>query len=236
MQTSVVFAAVHLRSAHRYTLYLNRQPGVKAGVVLRRLPINLRQSLPLSLAGGETRAFPIKIPEPGAITVRAEDGTLADFVVNHGATVRSLHVRGGKHVIHVYNTGSDPTWYSVDFTPARLAPDRPLPPLPRQSLQRLPDFPLLDETRPYYTDVQRKRQTTLRVKVDEAALYRLESTGLLQTEGTLRTRTQPSLARQAANGVGRNFLLQPYLRPGDYQLSVAPQGRTMGHGIALWLK
>ncbi|MEE8304382.1 MAG: hypothetical protein V3S24_18340, partial [Candidatus Tectomicrobia bacterium] len=229
VQTSVVFPNIYLRSNHRYTLYLNQQPGIKAGVVLRSLPIDLSQPLPLSLAGGKTQMLPVRIPGPGRITVRAEGGMLADFVVNHGPRVRSLHVQPGEHVMQVYNTGSDPTWYSVNFAPARLAFDTPLPPLSDKALDRLPDFPVLDESRTHYTDVKRKQQTTLLVKVDEPGLYRLESTGLLQTAGNLRTRTQPSLERRAANGVGRNFLVQPYLREGDYQLSVTPQGRTMGH-------
>src|ERR1700710_300218 len=52
--------------------------------------------------------------------------------------------------------------------------------------------------------------------------------------GPLRPRTVPALRRDAENGVGRNFLVQQYLREGDYQVTVAALGRSRGHsGLAL---
>ena len=66
------------------------------------------------------------------------------------------------------------------------------------------------------------------------ALYRLESTGLLSTEGNLRTRTIPSYRRGSEGGVGRNFLVQEYLREGDYQITVKANGQSTGHlGVSL---
>src|SRR5207247_2206591 len=56
----------------------------------------------------------------------------------------------------------------------------------------------------------------------------------LATEGRLRTRTVTAFARAAANGVGRNFFIEQYLREGDYQITVATQGQSKGHlGLTL---
>ena len=43
------------------------------------------------------------------------------------------------------------------------------------------------------------------------------SSGLLQTEGHLRNRVVTELFGAAANGVGRNFLIQQFLESGSYQ-------------------
>src|SRR5207245_178807 len=43
-----------------------------------------------------------------------------------------------------------------------------------------------------------------------------------------------AFARAAANGVGRNFFIEQYLREGDYQITVATQGQSTGHlGLTL---
>ena len=53
-------------------------------------------------------------------------------------------------------------------------------------------------------------------------------------QDNLRTRVVTSLARQSENGIGRNFLVQRYLREGDYQITVGTRGRTAGHlGLGL---
>src|SRR5439155_1392322 len=47
-------------------------------------------------------------------------------------------------------------------------------------------------------------------------------------------RPRDPVARAAANGVGRNFFIEQYLREGDYQITVATQGSSKGHlGLTL---
>ena len=56
----------------------------------------------------------------------------------------------------------------------------------------------------------------------------------MHTGGKVRTRTNPSLFSASENGVGRNFLIQNYLREGEYQLTVNTAGQTEGHlGVQL---
>ncbi|MBN1961573.1 MAG: hypothetical protein JW841_11555 [Deltaproteobacteria bacterium] len=67
------------------------------------------------------------------------------------------------------------------------------------------------------------------VKVTKPGIYRLETSGLLATNGILRTRVITSLIRQQGGGEGRNFLIQQYLRAGDYFITVNPIGNSAGH-------
>src|SRR5438034_944357 len=108
-----------------------------------------------------------------------------------------------------------------------------LPALPDPSRAKPPELPLLTDERPQFFDLERAA-TTFLLRADAPALYRLQSTGLLATEGRLRTRTVTAFARAAANGVGRNFFIEQYLREGDYQITVATQGLSKGHlGLTL---
>lgn len=120
-------------------------------------------------------------------------------------------------------------------------PPAPVPPPVSATPKLSPDvlaaaeqFPELRPGGVQSADLGVEEEATFTLAVDEPALYRLESTGLLQTEGNLRTVARTTLARAEANGAGRNFLLQQFLREGAYQVTVATQGRTQGHlGLTL---
>jgi len=58
-----------------------------------------------------------------------------------------------------------------------------------EALSGFPDFPLLTEGRPLFFDLKRSSNATFRVKADKPGLYLLQSTGLLATEGIVRSRT-----------------------------------------------
>ena len=76
--------------------------------------------------------------------------------------------------------------------------------------------------------MDKDESATYTLTVDKPALYRLESTGIIETSGAIRTRTVTSLDQQAANGIGRNFMIQQYLREGDYQVTARPAGQSHG--------
>ena len=96
-------------------------------------------------------------------------------------------------------------------------------------MNALPKLPVLTAGAPRFLDLERGQRSTFLVQAGKPGLYAVRSTGLLATSGTLRTRTVPALRRDAENGVGRNFLVQQYLREGDYQVTVAALGRSRGH-------
>lgn len=232
--TSVVFPRVRLETNRRYTAYHNSIPEVKVGFVLRRLPLDLSRPLPVAQRAGETLEFPFEIEEPGTLRAEAEDGTELDIAVDGGPRRKSPTVAKGVHEASVIVAGSTPVQYSLSFQPLRLDPLTPLPVAVDTTATSLPSFPVLTEAAPRFFDLDRGASATFAVRAGEPGLYRLETTGLLATSGSLRTRMIPSFDRQTANGVGRNLLMRQYLREGDYQVTVTAQGASRGHlGIRL---
>jgi len=229
VQASVRFPSVALDDDYTYTLFLNRQPDVEAGVVLRRLPLDLTDPLPLTQRPEEIVEVPFQVSERGRLRATAEDDSLLEVSVDEAAWSRESWVGPGNHRLRIRHRGERTAVYSLALVPESLLEDRPLTPLPPETLAALPEFPVLTDRGPRRFDLKRQEEKVFLVRADEPALYRLETTGLLATEGNLRTRVVTSLMRQAANGVGRNFLVQLYLREGDYQIAVRAQGESAGH-------
>src|SRR5207253_3003853 len=170
----------------------------------------------------------------GTLHAEAEDGTALAIAVDGGPPLPSPAVKPGLHRLEVRTAGPATINYSLALEPLRLQAATALPALPDPSRAKPPALPLLTDERPQFFDLERGADTTFLLRADAPALYRLQSTGLLATEGRLRTRTVTAFARAAANGVGRNFFIEQYLREGDYQITVATQGQSKGHlGLTL---
>lgn len=234
VQGAVTFPRLELDSACEYTVFLNHQPGVSAGLVVRPLPLDLVQALPLVLQPGEQVEAPIACARPGVVAAVAEDGTSLDVRLDGGGWATTLPVSEGAHTVAVRNPRAATAVAALRLVPDELRPEVPLPALPDATLAALPQYPVLQQGAPVFFDLGRGSSRTFLVRVDTAGLYRLESSGLLATSGTVRSRVVTSLDSQESNGVGRNFLIQQYLREGDYQLTVRTEGRSAGHlGVAL---
>ncbi|MDQ7246381.1 lysozyme inhibitor LprI family protein [Dongia sedimenti] len=227
-ETTTLFQRQELFSSLGYTLYLNQQPGVEAGVVLRRLPIDLQPGLPLVLKAGQSLDIPVRAPEGGLVTAVAEDASALKFTIDRGAPMTEWRGDGKEHTLSIANATDQAFNAALRYMPDDLAPHAPLAKVPAETLASIPTFPPLVPEQPAYFDIAKTEQRTFALDVAEAGLYRVESTGLLQGEGNMRSRTVISLDRQANNGTGRNFLLQQYLGQGHYQVSVAAQGETHG--------
>lgn len=211
-----------------YTMYLNRQPGVASGLVVRPLPVDLQYPLPVTQRAGETITVPVRVPEKGTLRARAEDGSALEMTLDNGKKGGALEVEAGTYRVTVKGTGAVQV-YSLGLEPTRLASQTPLPPMPDATLAGLPKFPVMTSGSPRYLDLERNSSSDFRVQVAKPGLYRFETTGLLGTAGSVRTRINPSLFSETENGVGRNFLIQSYLREGEYQLTVNTRGQTQGN-------
>ena len=164
----------------------------------------------------------------------AEDGSLLPISVDGGVPDVRPSLDAGTYTLSIMAGGPKPVISTLIFTPRRLDPAEPLPALPEAELAGLPQFPILTPRDPRALDLERGARATYLVQADKPALYRLESRGLLATEGNVRTRTVTSFDRASENGTGRNFLVLQYLREGDYQLTVQARGLSRGHlGVAL---
>ncbi len=103
---------------------------------------------------------------------------------------------------------------------------------PKTSQATLPEiasYPDLTPEKPAHLDLNRRQSRIYSLKPGAPGLYRLRSTGLLALEGRIRTRTDPHIQQNAQNGTGRNFLIQRYFGPGQYQLTVTAMGGSRGH-------
>ncbi|MES2638038.1 MAG: hypothetical protein V4850_01090 [Myxococcota bacterium] len=224
-RANVQIPVVTLDPKKSYTLTLNEVPDTKVGMVLRALPADLTSPLPLTLAPGQSVTVPTAPGPAGVISA----GAGLEVAVDGAAWSPHAAVGNGGHTVVVRNSGATVRQGAVVLVPNDRRPDAPLPPLPDTIDPTPPDLPLLTAAAPRALDLAADDTATFGLRVDKAGLYRTESTGLLATAGALRTRTTPVLASAAVNGTGRNFLLQRYLREGDYQVTVATQGASAGH-------
>jgi hypothetical protein len=224
---SVRFSPVKMETNTRYTVYLNNQPGVASGLIVRKLPIDLEMALPVVLRAGETLTVPVVVAERSTLQALSEDGRALEFALDNGKNGSSIDVEAGRYNVTV--KGADKAQYfSLKAEPTRLASTTPLPPVPDTRLAALPKFPVITPDAPRYVALKKNSASVQGVRVEKSGFYQFESTGLLRTAGTVRTRINPSLFDGSENGVGRNFMIQRYLREGDYQLSVTTLGETTG--------
>jgi len=222
------YPRTELKFRTHYKLYINQQPGVKAGLVLRELPIDLDEGLPVNQRSGEVLNIPVKASESGVIRALSSQGQALSLTIDTGPMVTSAQVSAGQYMVGIKNPSDETISYSLSFEPNRLATNTPLPRISNLNSSNKPRFPMLNSAKPVFLDLAQNQTATYNVKVTKPALYRLETSGLLSTGGNLRTRTELSLVRRLSNGVGRNFLIQQYLREGDYQLSIQPRGKSQG--------
>ena len=234
VQAAAQFPTVSLDANSSYHVYINEQPQVKSGLVLRALPLDLTEALPMALKPGETISVPFLATEAGVLSGVAEDGAALSISVDGGPATKAASVDAARHTVTVRSNFAKTAIVSIRLEPVRLASATPLPPISAELLAQLPRFPVLNDSAPHFFDLARGEVRTFLVDAAQPALYRLETTGLLATAGNLRSRTVTSFLKNAGNGVGRNFQIQSYLRSGDYQLSVSPLEPSAGHaGLTL---
>ncbi len=229
VRASVRFPRTSLNRDLWYTLYLNRQPEVRTGLVVRSLPLDLIDPLPVTQRPDETVTVPFNVSEEGTLRAEAEDGSLMDLSVDTGPWQKTYSVGSGSHSVSIRSMAKDTINYSLSLEPRRLSAGTPLPSLSKTALDSLPKFPVLTDSRPLFFDLDRTSSSTFNLRADKSALYQVQSTGLLATEGNLRSRTTPRFVRESENGKGRNFFIRQYLHEGDYQITVGSKGQSKGH-------
>jgi hypothetical protein len=233
VRASARFAPVNLDGDRRYTLYLNHQPGVESGAVFRGWPVDLDQALPVTQRPGEPLTIELVSGEGGRLRAETEDGRQLAASVDGGPWQEGPAVPGGGHhrveLRNPADAGARTISYSLWIEPPGIADAAPLPPLPAAALAALPRFPALRPGAPRFVDLARGASLTFLVQADRPALYQLQTTGVLATSASLRTRTVTSLAAASANGIGRNAMVRQYLRAGDFQATVSGVGRSQGH-------
>ena len=215
---------VDLDKSRQYVFYPNRRRE-KSGLVLRPWPVDISRALPVTLSPGQHLDMQVVVPGHGRVEALDLDGRAVPLSVN-GKTDSGHTVNKGRHTIVLSNPSDQSQSLSLRFVDQKLL--SPLPAFDTQQLARLPALPVLSETKPLFLDMARNETQTFRVDVAKAGMYRVESSGLLHTQGRIRTRTSLRLNKDDQLGVARNFLIQAYLIPGQYQVQVSTLGKTQG--------
>lgn len=242
MNTRVQFNSVVLDKGYAYRLSTNRQPGVVSGLMVRKLPLALEEeAMPLNVQAGETLLVPITLKElsvieaidtyqkPLAIGVRPATWPQTDVVWKDRYVLPA-----GTHNVMVKNAGERATLASLRIVQPALQAGTDLPVLDSWVFQGMPKFTQLAPNVPYFMVLGKKESKTFALNVTKPGLYSLETSGLLRTQGTIRSRAVVSIASESENGVGRNFLVQQFLRPGTYQVTVSTRGDSVGRlGLVL---
>ncbi|MCP4903172.1 MAG: hypothetical protein GY906_39930 [bacterium] len=226
---SATFPRVQLTKHDRYTLFLNHQPGVRAGLILRPLPLDLRHAIPMTIRPNEEITMSTKTSEESTLRTTTEEGTQLEMSLDGGPWRTDFKTHAGHHELRIRNQTDTTVVCSVSETPTRLEQTAALPKLPAATLDTLPNFSIVTQQSPSFFDLEQSEAMTFLLKAPQDGLFRLETTGLLDTIGNLRSRTVTSLAESSFGGTGRNFFLHQYLLSGDYQVRVQANGSSAGH-------
>ena len=217
----------------QHTLRLNHRHNVTTGIIIRALPMDLSEPLPVILHPGQSVPVSIRVRQRSTLVVQVDKE--ASFLLTAGErtlTAESV-LSPGSHKLTLKNSGTETTLFTLKTIPAESPSELTLSDL-KNRLEQPKPFPQLTEEKPLYINFERKQKQHFTLIVDEPSLYRLETSGRLATRLTVRTALITQLFTEKQNGIGRNSLVQQYLRPGVYQITVQTQGQSRGRvGIHL---
>ena len=216
-----------------YTLQLNRRYNVAAGIIIRSLPMDLSEPLPVILNPGQSVPVYINIRQRSTLVIERDKETPFLLTAGERSLTADSTLSPGSHKLSLKNSGTETTLFTLQTIPAKSTSELTLGELKTRLKQPEP-FPQLTEQKPLYVDFNRNQKQHFTLIVEEPSLYRLETSGRLATQLTVRTALITQLFTAKQNGIGRNALVQQYLRPGVYQITVQTQGQSRGRaGIHL---
>ncbi len=216
-----------------YLLLLNSRHEVVSGLIVRQLPLDLNDPLPVTLLPAEQAPVNIQVKEESKLFVENDRDATFEIFGYHAPISSGSLLAPGKYTLNLKNTSQQTTLFTLKTVPAKEIVTLSKNEL-AQKAQEIEEFPLLTDQEPVFRDFDRTEQQHFSLLVKEPGLYRLETSGRLATGMTVRTRLITSLFSKEQNGIGRNALVQQYLRPGEYQVTVQALGRSKGRsGIHL---
>ncbi len=226
------FPKVYLKSSgsmHAYHIDSSLQPGVDHGLVVRSYPLTLLRPLPVGLIPGQKLKISFRCNAPGKLVVESAQGGFPSLSLDGRVAASPILVGAGNHELVLSDDSSPSMLFSLRVIQGPTAsPGRRAVYLPKASGESL-SFPSVSEDAPLFFNLPRKGEKSVILRVKKSSLYRIETTGLLKTACSIRTRTRTRLFSDKAGGVGRNCLVQQYLKSGDYQITVRALGLSTGH-------
>ena len=217
----------------QYTLRLNHRHNVATGIIIRPLPMDLSDPLPVILNPGQSVTVSISVSQRSTLVIERDKETSFLLTAEERMLAPDSTLSPGSHWFNLKNAGVDTTLFTLKTIPAEPPSVLTLSDL-KDRLEQPKPFPQLTEQKPLYVDFERKQKQHFTLIVEEPSFYRLETSGRLATQLTVRTGLITRLFTAKQNGIGRNALVQQYLRPGVYQVTVQTEGQSRGRaGIHL---
>ncbi len=216
-----------------YTLQLNRRHNVAAGLIIRSLPMDLSEPLPVILNPGQSVPVSINVQQRSTLVIQKDKEVPFLLTTGERSLTAGSILSPGAHKLHLKTSGTETTLFTLKTIPAEPSSELRLSEL-KDQLEQPESFPQLTEEKPLYVNFERRQKQHFTLIVKEPSLYRLETSGRLATQLTVRTALITQLFTKKENGIGRNALVQQYLRPGVYHITVQTQGQSRGRaGIHL---
>lgn len=215
LQIGLQWPSFSFQPGFSYELRVGSLPEVESGIVQRALPIDPSVPLPLYHPLGTTLDIPILVQAEGRVAAVDPKGAPVPSSLDGGPPKPFHEVVPGQYRVHIVGMGFASS--TISFTPAARAPSG----VTALSSLRMGDLA--------GAEVVRGSSVSYQFPIAESGLYRVESEGLLDTFGTLGSRTVPTLVEDEDSGSGRNFLLHAWLREGDYRVSAQARGDSAGH-------
>ena len=210
-----------------YTIWLNQRAHVESGIIVRKLPMNLEEPLPITLNPGQSVV--IKVRHDRKMKLMGTGGQYrmkVDDVPWDGISP----LTEGFHHLELENNDSKTRLFNIKT--GIIEPYKPPPPPVIKKVEDI--FPIMTVKKPLFKNFDYKERKQFLLQVKTPALYRLETTGRLAASIIVRSRVTTSLFKAGQNGIGRNALVQQYFKPGDYLVNVQTIGRSKGRaGIFL---
>lgn len=189
---------------------------------IRELPIDISKDfIPLVLSPGESVKLEIEVGLDSEIYVYGDNYKVTDI---SGKVVSDL--TPGIQKLNLTNIGNGRELYSVGTRSLKI-PDNIKAPDNNSISDILPE---LIPGIPVFNNFSRDQTISYLLTVQKSALYRLETTGRLRTMVKIRTPNITSLYSGSENGIGRNGLINTFLKPGEYLIEVTTLGESKGRG------
>lgn len=207
----------HNNKSH-FQLLMNTQSSKVINI--RELPMEIdKEFLTVVLSPGEAVPLEIKVRGNSRMIINGENYK----VMNSSNSPVGL-LKEGIHQITLTNTGNNRQIYSVGTGEL----DKTLN-IKSPVLKDLKDLlPILSGGNPSFNDYKRSESRQFLLRVDKPGLYRLETTGRLRMSLKVRTPNITSLYNESENGVGRNALINTFLKPGYYLVETETIGKSKG--------
>ncbi|OHD16574.1 MAG: hypothetical protein A2086_03955 [Spirochaetes bacterium GWD1_27_9] len=224
------FPSIYLGGGCSYKIFINNQGrDINQGYILRKLPLDLKEPLPVILTPNEEIETQIYIDEDSLISVKAFNDKKYIIKINNKEISQNDIIKKGNYNISIKNLDKTTESYNLKSIPLSIAQNQKLQYFSNANNQSLPKFDSLETDNPVFLNLKKNEQKIFLLDIKKSGVYTIQTKGRLQTKGTIRTKIRTNLFSKQTNGIGRNFFLQEYLKEGIYQLIVETIGESTGH-------